>query len=163
ASLAGQVTQLRPTHPPEPVVPVPQGTYADEPVIPINSSTWTNLGPAPILNGQRPGGGPVSGRLTGIAAHPSDPNTIYVTAAGGAFDRRTVSEIAVDPTNASIAYAAIADFAVNGLTGNTGIWKTVNGGTSWTNTTTAFTTFDPWSSVRVDPSNPSVVYAAAGN
>src|SRR5262245_63742785 len=76
-------TELRPTHPAEPVKPVPAGTYPGPLTIPINSSTWTAFGPAPILNGQRPGGGPVSGRLTGIAADPVDHNTIYVAAACG--------------------------------------------------------------------------------
>src|SRR5262245_5068381 len=30
------------------------------------ANTWTAIGPAPITNGQRPGGGPVSGRIAGI-------------------------------------------------------------------------------------------------
>jgi hypothetical protein len=62
---------------PPPTIRNPQP--AGEPV----SNAWTALGPAPILNGQRPGAGPVSGRIAGIAAHPTDPNTIYVAAAGG--------------------------------------------------------------------------------
>jgi hypothetical protein len=59
-------------------------------------TTWTELGPAPIDNGQIAGNGVVSGRLTGIAADPNDANTIYVASAGG------------------------------------GVWKTINGGASWT-------------------------------
>jgi len=120
---AAQVTQLRPTHPPEPVTPVPPGAYAGEPTIPINSATWTPLGPAPILNGQRPGGGPVSGRLTGIAAHPSDPNTIYVTAAGGGIWKTTngtwtpladaavqsMGAIAIAPSNPNVVYAGTGE------------------------------------------------------
>jgi uncharacterized repeat protein (TIGR01451 family) len=204
--------------------------------VPLSSTAWTSLGPAPISNGQRPGSGPVSGRLTGIAASPTDANTIYVAAAGGgvwkttnggttwtpltdvqstvsmgaiavapsnpavvyagtgeannsgdsnsghgvlvstdagatwtlstaggAFDRRAVSEIAVDPTNPNIAYAAIAaGLSVNSLGGNSGIWKTTDGGATWSNTTTAITSIYPWSSVRSDPTNPSVLYAAVG-
>ena len=51
--------------------------------IPLNFNTWTAIGPAPIISGQLPGGGPVSGRLTGIAADPLVANTIYVSSAGG--------------------------------------------------------------------------------
>ena len=51
------------------------------------ANIWTAIGPAPITNGQRPGGGPVSGRITGIAADPSDVNTIYISAAGAASGR----------------------------------------------------------------------------
>ena len=223
------------TRAPEPVVPVSSDTDLGDTTFALDASFWTPLGPAPIVNGQRPGSGPVTGRVTGIAAHPTDPMIIYLTAAGGgvwkttnggttwsalndgavqsmgaiaiapsnpnvvyagqgesnntsdsnygrgmlisnnggsswatstadgAFDRRAFSEIAVDPTDSTVAYAAVADFAVNGLTGNTGVWKTTNGGTTWTNTTSAITQFDPWSSVRVDPNNSSIVYAAVGN
>lgn len=202
----------------------------------LSSSSWTSLGPAPIVNGQRPGNGPVSGRLTGIAAHPTDANTIYVTAAGGGvwktidggttwspltdaqstvsmgaiaispsnpnviyagtgeannsldsnfgrgvlvstdggsswtlqnnggtFDRKAVSEIAVDPSDANIAYVALADFAVNSILGDTGIWKTTDGGATWVNLTATITSFHPWSSVRIDPGNHLTVYAAVGN
>ena len=242
APMQEQPPLLWPTHPPEPVTPVPsrlyvgdQSTFPRNQLLAVNPTTWTSLGPAPILNGQRPGGGPVSGRLTGIAAHPSDINIIYVAAAGGgvwktsdggqnwtsltdsqltqtmgaiaiarsnpdiiyagtgeannsgdsnfgrgilissdagqtwtlstaagAFDRRTIAEVAVDPTNADVAYVAVAS-GVNGLAGNTGIWKTVDRGMTWTNTTAVISTTQPYSSVRIDPSTPSTVYAAIGN
>src|SRR5206468_1314279 len=45
-------------------------------------------GPAPIPNGQVAGGGtvPVSGRVTAIAAHPTNPSLVYVgTAQGGVY------------------------------------------------------------------------------
>jgi photosystem II stability/assembly factor-like uncharacterized protein len=206
---------------------------------PLGTTTWTAFGPTPIVNGQRPGNGPVSGRLAGIAADPADPNTIYVAAAGGgvwktidggtswtqltdsqstlsmgaitiapttpnviyagtgeannsldsnfgrgilkstdggttwtlltgpsnAFNRLTTSEIAVDPTNADVAYAAMAaNFGNNVLFGsNTGIWKTTDGGVTWTNTTTAITAALPWSSIQIDPSAPNTLYAAVGD
>src|SRR5215208_3932482 len=90
--------------------------------IPLSTSTWTALGPGPILNGQIPGGGPVSGRLTGIAADPTDANTIYVASAGGGVWKTTnggtswapltdnqptlaMGSIAIAPSNPSIIYA----------------------------------------------------------
>src|SRR5579859_4257560 len=51
---------------------------------PPSATTWTELGPAPIPNGQTNGTSvPVSGRVSAIAVHPSNPNIIYVGAAQG--------------------------------------------------------------------------------
>src|SRR5205823_12582792 len=44
---------------------------------------WTPRGPAPILSGTTPGNQPVTGRITAVAADPTDPDTLYVAAAGG--------------------------------------------------------------------------------
>jgi photosystem II stability/assembly factor-like uncharacterized protein len=53
----------------------------------VSYSTWTPVGPAPIPNGQTTTiSNPVSGRVTSIAIHPTDPNIVYVgTAQGGVF------------------------------------------------------------------------------
>ncbi len=84
---------------------------------------------------------------------------------GGVLDRMTVSKISVNPTNELIAYAAIGDFGENGACcSNTGIYKTTDGGTTWTNVTAANSkdSFYPWSDVVVDPNTPTTVYAAYG-
>ena len=49
--------------------------------------TWIELGPAPIPNGQvSSGSSTVSGRVSSIAVHPTDPDTVYVgTAQGGVY------------------------------------------------------------------------------
>lgn len=80
-----------------------------------------------------------------------------------AFDRRAIAGIVVDPDDPEIAYVAVAANAVNGLSGNTGIWKTTDGGTTWTNTTSSITSSGFWSSVAIDPLTPSTLYAAVGN
>jgi len=198
----------------------------------LSSTAWTPIGPGPLQASNQ-----VSGRIAGIAAHPSRASTIYVAAAGGgvwkttdggttwapvtdlkktlcmgaiaigtsvqatiyagtgeannstdsnfgrgilistsagrkwslstgpsnAFDRLTTSQIAVDPTDARVAYAAMADFGFNGLFGaNTGVWKTTNSGTTWINTTTTIDSSNPWSAVVIDPANPQTLYAAVG-
>ena len=210
------------------------------PTIQLSTTAWTAIGPAPLNSTDATGN--VSGRSTGIAAHPTDPNTIYVAPAGGGVwkttnggtnwtaltdiqstlsmgavaiartnpmliyagtgeannsgdsnfgrgilistdagatftlntgpggvfntDRMTCSRIAVDPTNANVAYAAMANFGVNGVFtgGITGVYKTTDGGSNWTNVTMANgqdSTF-PWSDVVVDPNTTSTVYAAVG-
>jgi hypothetical protein len=86
------------------------------------------------------------------------------TGPSNAFDRLTTSQIAVDPANGRVAYAAMADLGNNGLFGaNTGIWKTTNGGTTWTNTTTSINSALPWSAVVIDPNHHLTLYAAAGD
>ena len=98
----------------------------------------------------------------GILTSTDGGSTWTLRTGGGAFNRLTVSKIAVDPTNAAVAYAAMADMGNNGLWGNTGIWKTIDGGANWTNTTTTFTTSYPWSDVAIDPNNHLIIYAAVG-
>jgi photosystem II stability/assembly factor-like uncharacterized protein len=86
------------------------------------------------------------------------------TGPSNAFNRLTTSQIAVDPTNARVAYAAMADLGANGLCcANTGAWKTSDGGITWTNTTMSVDSTLPWSAVVIDPNHPQTLYAAAGN
>jgi FG-GAP-like repeat len=240
AQLPADVEELRAVHPWEPMPqPAPEELQPPGPAapIPLSSTTWTPIGPAPLATTAPPNSNSnVSGRLTGIAAHPTNANVLYVAAAGGgvwkttdggatwtpltdgqstlsmgaiaiapsnssviyagtgeannsadsnygrgiltstdggatwtlrtaagAFDRRTTAKIVVDPTNATVAYAAIAGFGANGIFGsNTGIWKTTNGGVTWTNTTTAITSAVDWSDVAIDPTTPTTLYAAVG-
>ena len=46
-------------------------------------SSWVAVGPSPIVNGQTPGNSPVSGRIAALAADPTDPNILFIAAAGG--------------------------------------------------------------------------------
>ena len=206
---------------------------------PLDTTIWTPIGPAPIVNGQTSGNQPVSGRITGVAADPTNPLVDYIAAAGGgvwkttnggtswvpltdtqstlfmgaiavapsngqviyagtgesnnsvdsfygrgilvsqdggatwtlttgpnnALDRQSVARITVDPTNPAVAYAAVADFASNGLSNsNAGIWKTTDFGATWTNTTAAvgFDASSPYSDVVINPANPQIIYGAIG-
>jgi hypothetical protein len=83
---------------------------------------------------------------------------------GNVFDRMATAQIAVDPTNPNIAYAAMQDFAFNGACcSNTGVYKTTDGGLTWANTTAAtIDSFWPWSAVALDRSTPATLYSAHG-
>jgi photosystem II stability/assembly factor-like uncharacterized protein len=86
---------------------------------------------------------------------PGDP--------GASFDRRAISKIVVHPTNPDIVYVAVAGPGVNGLSNNTGIWKSTDGGATWTNTTrTAINASDAFTDLVLDPTNPNTLYAAVG-
>ena len=79
------------------------------------------------------------------------------------FDRRSVAKLVVDPASPDTVYAALADFANGATPGNTGIWKSTDGGINWTNTTSATVPGDAFVDLVIDPSNAQVLYAAAAN
>ncbi|MEM7455108.1 MAG: hypothetical protein AAF456_12225 [Planctomycetota bacterium] len=63
-----------------------------------------------------------------------------------------ISDIAVDPTNDDVAFAASA---------SGGIFKTTNGGDTWIPVTDDLTTLS-MGAVAIDPSNPNTIYAGTG-
>jgi hypothetical protein len=87
---------------------------------------WTPIGPFPIPNGQTTNvSASVSGRVTAIAIHPTNPNTVYCGTAQG------------------------------------GVWRSLDGGTSWT------PIFDGAASLAIGslalaPSNPTILYVGTG-
>ena len=209
----------------------------------LSTTAWTSIGPSPLaLTTPADANSNVSGRITGVAAHPTDANTIWIATAGGGVwkttnggtnwtpltdtqmtlsmggiavartnpmlvlagtgeannsgdsnfgrgilrstdggstwtlntgpagvfnaNRMTCSKIAVDPTNANVAYAAMANIGNNGIfaAGITGTYKTTDGGVNWTNVTAANgkDSNNPWSDVAVDPNTTANVYGAVG-
>jgi photosystem II stability/assembly factor-like uncharacterized protein len=92
----------------------------------VSSTGWTPIGPSPIPNGQVTGGGPVSGRVTAVAVHPTSPNTVYVGTAQGGVYRTTdggghwtpifdnaaslaIGAIAIDPLNPSTVFVGTGE------------------------------------------------------
>ncbi len=92
-----------------------------------------------------------------------DAGATWTLVGSSQFDRRAISRIVVDPTDANIVYVAVGGGGVNGASGNTGIWKSTNGGTTWTNTTASISTSQPYSDVGIDLNTPSTLYCAIGN
>jgi photosystem II stability/assembly factor-like uncharacterized protein len=79
------------------------------------------------------------------------------------FDRRTISQIVVDPQDPNTVYVAVGALATNGLPGNTGIWKSTTGGATWTNTTTSISCTAAFSDLVMDPTNNMILYAGVGD
>jgi hypothetical protein len=145
---------------------------------PLSTSAWTAIGPAPIVDGA-PFGDQASGRITGIAADPTNANVIYVASAGGGVWKTTnggtswtpltdgqvtdtMGAIAVAKTNANVVYAGTGEANNSGDSYyGEGILKSTNGGSTWTLETdngvfSGLTT----AKIAVDPTNANVVYAA---
>ena len=93
----------------------------------VLSSAWTSIGPFPLANGQtNTFETPVSGRVTSIAVHPTNPDIVYVGAAQGgvyrslnggqtwtqlfdAAETQVVGAIAIAPSNPEIVYVGTGE------------------------------------------------------
>ena len=130
--------------------------------------TWTNQGP---IN--------VGGRITDLAVHPSDINTIYAGAASGGIFKTTnrgeswtpifedalslsIGDMDVAPSNPNILYVGTGEanagegsLAYDGA----GLFKTTNGGQSWTSL--GLENAGSIGKVEIHPQNPDIAYVAA--
>lgn len=89
------------------------------------SAAWSSIGPAPIPNGQTSPTASVSGRVTAIAIHPTNPNIVYAGTAQG------------------------------------GVYRTTNGGTSWTAIMDNAQSLAV-GSIAIAPSQPETIYIGTG-
>lgn len=142
--------------------------------------SWTPLGPSGIVWTIPAQWGTVSGRVRALAVHPSDPQTIYIGAASGGLwkstdggstwmdvgfelSSQTYGAIAIDPTNPEIVYAGAGEairFFNLIIYGGDGLYKSTDGGASWTNITDGFGSRTHWSALKVSPTNSANLYAA---
>ena len=153
---------------------IPNGKYTEAidyvktmPVYQTDSPLpWVTAGPTNI-----------EGRITTIAIHPSNPQTVYAgTANGGVwkstnfcqswvsvFDNQNTSSIgavAIDPANGEVIYCGTGEAnSLRSYYPGTGMYKSTNGGTSWTfiglGSTYSF------GNISINPANTQIVYAAA--
>jgi photosystem II stability/assembly factor-like uncharacterized protein len=154
-----------------------------EMVAPVaGTSNWVQLGPTAIPKGQtyssaRPF---VTGRVTSILVHPTDPQTIYVgSAQGGVWKTEdggknwvaktdneaslAIGALSVDPGDPLVLYAGTGEgnFSGDSYYGN-GVLKTTDGGTSWTTLAQATFTGTRFSRIAVTPGATSRLFAATG-
>ncbi|MGH7615717.1 MAG: WD40/YVTN/BNR-like repeat-containing protein, partial [Gemmatimonadaceae bacterium] len=117
------------------------------------------------------------GRIDDIEVAPSDPSTIYLAfATGGLFksenngttfqpvfesyETASFGDVAIHPTNPNIVYAGTGEANNrNSSSIGDGVYKTVDGGKTWTNVGLRET--QTISRIVIDPRNPETVYAAA--
>ena len=147
--------------------------------IPLSSSHWTPLGPAPILGTDRLAN-PATGRISAIAADPTNPNVIYVGAASGGVWKTTnagqtwfpltdsqatlnIGSIALAPSNHNILYVGTGEGNFSGDIGSDtipgqGVLKSTDGGNSWTLLGQSQFAGKSISAIVVNPTNPNTVY-----
>ncbi len=136
------------------------------PVADNNSANWVLAGPTNI-----------EGRITTIAIHPTNPQIVYAgTANGGVwnstnfciswtsvFDGQNTSSIgalAIDPNNGDVIYCGTGESnSLRSYYPGTGMFKSTNGGTTWTNI--GLVNCYSFGNVSINPANPQILYAAA--
>lgn len=119
----------------------------------------------------------VEGRITAVVIHPSNPQIVYAgTANGGVwkstnfcqswvsvFDNQNTSSIgalALDPVNPEIIYCGTGESnSLRSYYPGTGMYKSTNGGASWSFSGLANTY--SFGNVVVNPLNTQIIYAAA--
>ncbi len=127
--------------------------------------------------------GKVSGRIRGLAVHPTDPNTVYIGAAAGGIWKTvnggtnwtdmsgdlnllTFGAIAIDPGNTNVIYAGTGeimwDFNNTTFEGD-GLYKSTDGGISWIKITSGFGTQTQFSDIVVSPHNSNIILASIGS
>jgi photosystem II stability/assembly factor-like uncharacterized protein len=100
-----------------------------------------------------------------------DSGNTWTLTGNGVFNRSAIGKIIIDPTDATgnTVYAAVSGLPTNGaghgVTGNYGIWKTIDGGATWSNTTASIVPpsgTNPFTDLVMDPGNHNALYAAVG-
>jgi photosystem II stability/assembly factor-like uncharacterized protein len=159
-----------PSGPPVPALtsPSPAASAAPTPapISPYNRLAFREVGPAVA-----------GGRVTSVAGVASDPKLYYLGSAGGGvwktvnggatwtplFDKQSVSSIgavAIDPTNHSVVWAGTGETNPrNDVSWGDGIYKTTDGGRTWTNAGLKET--HAIASIAIDPRDPNVVVVGA--
>jgi len=148
------------------------------------NNAWTNIGPVGVnmAGSIASHWGVNSGRIRGLAIHPTNPDIAYVGAAAGGiwkttnggvswtdksgeFNLITFGSIALDPVNPNIIYAGTGEtrfnFNMTTFEGD-GLYKSINGGDNWTKITNGFGSKTQFSDIEVSPTNPNIVLASIG-
>ncbi|MDX6711766.1 MAG: hypothetical protein QOH96_2782 [Blastocatellia bacterium] len=128
-------------------------------------------------------------RISAIVISPQNPDVVYVGALGHAFgpneergvfmttdggktwtktlyidNQHGVADLEIDPTNPNILYAGMWSFERKPWTHRSGsekggVYKSIDGGRTWTKLTNGLPKLIGRIGVRVAPSNPNIVYA----
>jgi photosystem II stability/assembly factor-like uncharacterized protein len=144
---------------------------------PPSAQEWRSIGPDHVSDGQTYGSNRIDviGRVSAIAIDPGDAKHILVGAAGGgiweSFDTggtwkpRTdelpslaIGAVAFDPSNAKRVYAGSGEG--NGQVGGAGVYKSTDGGTTWSVEASNPFVGAGFYDLVVDPSAPDTLYAA---
>lgn len=140
--------------------------------------SWTSVNPSGLFYAVT-GSNYISGRTNSMAFHPSDPNTLYIAAAGGGVWKTTdggtnwqsltdnltslaCGAIAIDSVHPNTLYLGTGEmnYSQDSYYGD-GLFKTTDGGASWVKLLPASTLGKYFSQIVVNSSNPNIVYVAS--
>jgi Bacterial Ig domain/Secretion system C-terminal sorting domain/Bacterial pre-peptidase C-terminal domain len=137
-------------------------------------ATWTLIGPksTPANGG--------NGRVNAVRAHPTTPTTLFACTPAGGLWKTTNSgtswapiadgiallgatDVAFDPTNPNIMYLATGDGEA-GDAYSTGIYKSIDGGTTWATTGLTFIAGQKklFSKIIINPTTGAIVVGGSG-
>jgi photosystem II stability/assembly factor-like uncharacterized protein len=126
---------------------------------------WTFAGPSNI-----------EGRITAVAIHPNDPNTVYVGSANGGvwkstdfcaswtglFDNmntQSIGSLAIDPKHPEVVYCGTGEAnSLRSAYPGAGLYKSTDGGQSWT--LSGLSASYSIAAIAINPQNTSELYAA---
>lgn len=137
----------------------------------VTSSNWTVVGP--VTRGTMF----ASGRVNSIKVDPNNANILYAGTPAGQLWKSTnngvswsvisdgipaagVTTVAIDPTNSNILYAVTGDADRSfGQPSSRGLYKSINGGMTWTTTglAPAISAGVIYTDVIIDPTNTSII------
>ena len=129
------------------------------------AAQWKSIGPSNV-----------GGRITSLILHPTNPKIIYAGAATGGVWKSTdggvtwtnifngsasIGSLILSPANPEIVYVGTGEGNPGGVAiypGN-GIWRSTNGGQSWTNL--GLTNTGQIGKLAIHPASPNRIFAAA--
>jgi photosystem II stability/assembly factor-like uncharacterized protein len=136
-----------------------------------SAENWTNITDSLVNNGTN---------ITAIAVAPSDSNTIFVGMENGHVFRvhfsagtwtptdvtsvplpaGQISDIAIHPSYPSIVYLTTSNiiFSLPGEFINDHVFRTTDGGTTWSNLSAGLSQANPVNAIALDPVNPDTVF-----
>ena len=140
--------------------------------------TWNPIGPTGITSTFPAQWGVVSGRVRGVAVHPTDPNIVYIAVAAGGIWKTTnggtswldvgvnlasltFGAVAIDPSNPNTVYAGAGEsmrFTNTTTYNGQGLYKSTDAGTSWIQITNGFGSQTHFSALKVSPTNSNMVF-----
>ncbi len=139
---------------------------------------WTFIGPQPMSSEYWSGEGNAGGHINGIAPHPTDPNTCYIAAdSGGVWkttnggttwtpltDQLSIMNhgcVALDPQSPNTVY--IGTGAYQSGTSGDGIFRSTDGGATWTQIATTGQVGTQVNEIAVHPTNSNIIHAATSS
>lgn len=137
----------------------------DAPPAPTGPQVWRNLGPARGGRSLAVGGSTKRpneyyfGAVGGGVWKTSDGGTVWKPVTDGKIKSSSVGALAVAPSNPDVVYVGMGETELRGnVMQGDGVYKTSDGGKTWMHTGLENT--QSISRIRVDASNPDLVYAA---